>query len=142
MYDHEYSKILSTKLGLNEPNLEIVNLWLNFLEQNKLDFTLSFYRLTHEPKYFDQFPDFKIINSQRTQLIYDQDESNKLMKAINPYLIPRNHQIEKVIQQGLSGEYSLFKEMNEALKNPWQPNDQFGLPPLPDEEIKNTFCGT
>lgn len=142
LYDHEYSKIMSTKLGLIEPNLEIVNLWLNFLGQNKLDYTLSFYRLTHEPKYFDQFPEFKIINSQRTQLIYDQDESNKLMKAINPYLIPRNHQIEKVIQQGLFGEYSLFKEMNKALKNPWQPNDQFGLPPLPDEEIKNTFCGT
>lgn len=145
LYDQQYADIMSSKLGIensNQKNIELVNQWLNFLEKNKLDFTLSFYKLTHEIEYFNQFSEFEEINNIRLALMNNKEESFELMKRANPFLVPRNHHIEAVIQAGLSGDYSLFHRMNDALKDPWQTNDHFGLPPRPEEIIQNTFCGT
>ncbi len=145
LYDQEYIKLMSAKLGIidsHEESTQVVNQWLKFLEENNLDFTLSFYRLSNEIEFFDEFTDFCELNNKRLSLIKNKEKSIESMRLLNPCLIPRNHQIEKVIQTGLMGDYSLFHQMNAALKDPWQPNDQFGLPPLPDEIIQNTFCGT
>ncbi len=145
LYDQEYVKVFSAKLGIigsNKENIEHVNSWLEFFERNKLDFTLSFYRLTYEPEFFMKFSSFNEINKKRLVLIENSDLAIEVMKKMNPFLIPRNHQIEKIIQQGLSGDFRLFYELNEALRKPWQPNQEFGLPPSAEEEIENTFCGT
>ena len=47
------------------------------------------------------------------------------MNRVNPVFIPRNHKIEQVIEAGLKGDFSLFHEMNEVLKKPYEEQEEF-----------------
>ena len=67
------------------------------------------------------------------------------MNRVNPVFIARNHKIEQVIEAGLQGDFSLFHEMNEVLKNPYEEQEEFSsykLAPRPEEVVQATFCGT
>ncbi|MBT7086980.1 MAG: hypothetical protein HN931_12490 [Desulfobacterales bacterium] len=67
------------------------------------------------------------------------------MNSVNPVFIPRNHQVEKAIQGAILEDYTIFEQLNEVLKNPFleQPEfEKFKVPPLPEERITETFCGT
>jgi uncharacterized protein YdiU (UPF0061 family) len=67
------------------------------------------------------------------------------MNLVNPAYIPRNHLVEKAIEKAIDNDYSMFILMNEIYKNPFEENSKYhiyGLPPTPDEEVANTFCGT
>ena len=67
------------------------------------------------------------------------------MKATNPAIIPRNHQVEKAIAAGYAGDFSVFHSLTEALADPFSdrsPDDPLALPPQPDEVVHQTFCGT
>ena len=76
-----------------------------------------------------------------------QRDSAKLavMKQANPIIIPRNHQIEKAIQNAYSGDYALFHALVEAYAKPYE-EGEYGVdleqPPSPDERVRATFCGT
>ena len=63
---------------------------------------------------------------------------------MNPILIPRNHQVEKAIQDATNGNLSTFQNLTDAWKNPFlEPQDSsLEKPPLPHEQVKQTFCGT
>jgi uncharacterized protein YdiU (UPF0061 family) len=50
-----------------------------------------------------------------------------------------------VIEAGLKGDFSLFHEMNEVLKKPYEEQEEFSsykLAPRPEEVVQATFCGT
>ena len=67
------------------------------------------------------------------------------MASANPVYIPRNHQVEKVIQAGLTGDYAPFEALLAVLENPYTPNADFAefeRPPEPEEVVHQTFCGT
>jgi uncharacterized protein YdiU (UPF0061 family) len=67
------------------------------------------------------------------------------MNRVNPVFIPRNHKIEQVIELGLAGDFSLFREMNEVLKKPYEEQEIFNsykLAPRPEQVVQATFCGT
>jgi len=68
------------------------------------------------------------------------------MRAVNPVYIPRNHQIEAAIRAAEDeGDFSVFHELHEVLQQPFteQPGKaRYQLPPEPEEEVKQTFCGT
>lgn len=145
LYDQQYLEIMASKLGLvysNEHHSQMISEWLNFLESNKLDFTQSFYKLSHDPDSLKQYKNFADINQRRLNMIDDQEHAFILMKEINPCLIPRNHQIEQVIKEAQLGQYDLFHELHQALKQPFVPNLKFVDPPTIEQEIQNTFCGT
>lgn len=66
------------------------------------------------------------------------------MNRVNPVFIPRNHKIEQVIEAGLKGDFSLFHEMNEVLKKPYEEQAVFSsykLAPRPEQVVQATFCG-
>jgi len=67
------------------------------------------------------------------------------MRAVNPAYIPRNHRIEQVISAALTGDYRPFEILTNILSRPFDDqlqNEIFQLPPLPEEEVRETFCGT
>ena len=67
------------------------------------------------------------------------------MRAINPAYIPRNHRIEQVILAALEGDYRPFEVLTKILAAPFneqEKNMNYQLPPLPEEEVRQTFCGT
>ena len=75
----------------------------------------------------------------------DPEEIKNRMNEHNPVFIPRNHKIEEIIEAANQGDFSLFHEMCELLKNPYLEQEGFKsytLPPRPEEVVANTFCGT
>ena len=68
------------------------------------------------------------------------------MESINPVYIPRNHIVEKIIEEvAVKKENSLLDTFLRMIENPFKYSKDFhelSKPPKPDEIIKNTFCGT
>ena len=60
-------------------------------------------------------------------------------------LIPRNHQIEAMIQSAVAGDYSKVHRLNTAYATPYDMDAEYSdltHPPKPDEVVQATFCGT
>ncbi len=68
------------------------------------------------------------------------------MDRVNPLYIPRNHQVENVIRAAVEQEdYGLFERLLRVLSRPFelQPGSEaYAKPPLPEERVTQTFCGT
>jgi uncharacterized protein YdiU (UPF0061 family) len=67
------------------------------------------------------------------------------MRATNPAYIARNHRIEQLISAALEGDFGPFDQLLNVLSKPFddQPqNANYQLPPLPEEVVHMTFCGT
>jgi uncharacterized protein YdiU (UPF0061 family) len=74
-----------------------------------------------------------------------QQPDGQVMKAANPVIIPRNHQVEAVIQAALVEDFEPFHELVDALKNPYLAelvDSPYTQPPEAHEVVQNTFCGT
>jgi len=152
LYDDKWTSRMGKKLGLldTEPGDKgLIRQWLTYLETEDLDFTQSFRSLAGEPYHFKRTPLFDEFYAQWQVRLEKQtlstEESKALMNQVNPVFIPRNHQIERAIQGGLTGDFSVFQEMIEVLKNPFTEQPQFAIyqtPPLAEQRIKATFCGT
>jgi uncharacterized protein YdiU (UPF0061 family) len=68
------------------------------------------------------------------------------MRLVNPVVIPRNHRIEAVIVAAVEhGDYAPFEELSRVLSRPYEEQPSAGAyanPPLPEERVLRTFCGT
>ena len=67
------------------------------------------------------------------------------MLSVNPMFIPRNHRIEAVIRDAEAGRFEKFHELVEVLAHPFDDQPKFAdyaKPPQPEEEVRQTFCGT
>jgi uncharacterized protein YdiU (UPF0061 family) len=68
------------------------------------------------------------------------------MRAVNPAIIPRNHQVEAALAAAVErADFQPFEELHQALSRPW--NDDPALapyttPPRDDQRVLQTFCGT
>jgi uncharacterized protein YdiU (UPF0061 family) len=76
----------------------------------------------------------------------DPAERRESMRRANPAIIPRNHRIEAVIQAAVGkGDFAPFEELLAALADPYASLPEFAAyeaPPLPEERVHLTFCGT
>jgi uncharacterized protein YdiU (UPF0061 family) len=159
LFEQRLASKMGKKLGIlseKQPeDTDLIHKWLRYLETEQLDYTLSFRnlagQLTNEAasgffKKTAAFQDFyqlwlKRIKSQGLATSKIRQEMNR----VNPVFIPRNHKIEQVIELGLEGDFSLFHEMNEVLKKPYEEQENFnnyGLAPEPEQVVQATFCGT
>jgi serine/tyrosine/threonine adenylyltransferase len=155
MFESHWGRRMSLKLGLltHEPqDLEIIKNWLQYLQEENLDYTLSFRKLakhvevSSEFKPTDKFKEFETLWRQRLKAQgADINEVKLKMNQVNPVYIPRNHQIESAIQGAIHGDLRVFKDLIQVLKNPFQNQpgfEAYSNPPLPEERITKTFCGT
>ena len=81
------------------------------------------------------------LNSQ----VESKEESLALMNSVNPRYIPRNHQVERAINEAYKGNLDTFEKLNECLKNPFTEQNEFSelsLAPKRGEWMEVTFCGT
>ncbi len=143
-YDQAWLVEMSKKFGIENPvhtDQALIVEFLELLERHDLDFTDSFIKLTHSREKleaYDGFPPF-------LKKWLGRSPNFEFMKISNPYLIPRNHQIERAIQASLNRDDSVFKLLNEVYKSPFSSTHQgkeYALAPKPEQRIKNTFCGT
>ena len=109
---------------------------LSVLMEEKCDFTTFFRELTRGNSL-----------SARAAKLWQSRETfpdETLMQKSNPIYIPRNHQVEAALSEAENGNLSRFNQLCTLMRNPF--TDQniplFEVPPLPDEEVTQTFCGT
>ncbi len=150
-YESHYLNLMRPKLGLQElreGDKELIDDWLSHLENEELDFTLSFRDLANRVAAGDstRYGDFELRWRRR---IADQDfepaETAALMNSVNPLFIPRNHRVEQAIGQAVDGDLSVFKELNTVLARPFAEQSEFAhyaQAPERHERVTRTFCGT
>ncbi|MDA9793078.1 YdiU family protein [Bacteriovoracaceae bacterium] len=152
IYEQEWRNKMRKKLGLFDEHpgdAKLINLWLNYLQQQDLDFTLSFRALSEIQHNFTKTELFNEFNSLWSTRLDEQSQSiesaRELMNSVNPIFIARNHQVERAIQAGLKNDFSVLKEMVELFKNPYldqKKYEKYKQAPIAEERIQATFCGT
>lgn len=161
MFEQVYFAGLRSKVGLSseEPgDVELINDLLTGMTANQVDFTLFFRNLGMaalgqdeparalfiDPTAFDRWA-----VEWRSRLSRDAQDANArrgAMDRVNPAFIPRNHQVEAMIEAAIQQEdFSLFHRMLDVLSRPFEDQPDagaFAQPPLPHERVAATFCGT
>jgi serine/tyrosine/threonine adenylyltransferase len=155
-FEKQWMERMRRKLGLltEEPeDVELTKNWLNHLQDQQLDYTISFRSLAKllsaEVSSFEPTPEFKQFETQWRKRLQAQPFDHPTVKAkmnqVNPVYIPRNHQVARAIQSATAGDLSVFKEMVQVTKNPFTEQPGFEIymkAPLPEERVSKTFCGT
>lgn len=150
-YTEQYLALMRPKLGLTTAaadDLQLLNQWLQLLQERELDYTLSFRELATRVDATDdsRFGDFEAAWRQR--LAAEQKPPAEIaasMNAVNPLFIPRNHQIERAIADAVNGDLELFHALNTALSRPFDEQPEYAhlaVAPEPAERVTQTFCGT
>ncbi len=137
IFDKKWEQMMSKKLNLdnNNENNKIIKEFLDLMHIYKLDFTNTFIKFQNND--LD-----KIIF--KNWLIKYKKCKNKIFNNINPNLIPRNHIIEKIIQNTYEGNYNELYKFENIIKKPYDSKieKKFTMSPLDKEKIYETFCGT
>ncbi|NYD89097.1 protein adenylyltransferase SelO [Sphingomonas melonis] len=160
-FETAYFDGLRRKIGLasDEPgDINLIDDVLTRLKDNTVDFTLFFRNLGSaaigqdepvralfiDPTAFDGWAAaWRLRLSRETR---DAESRRASMDRVNPAFIPRNHQVEAMIETAVQrNDFSPFHRLLDILSRPF--DDQldaktFAEPPLPHERVAATFCGT
>jgi serine/tyrosine/threonine adenylyltransferase len=128
------------------------------MAKNQADFTLTFRHLSDAAgdsavdKTRDQFTDPAAYDEwaprwrqRAAEEPQSAGERQAAMRAVNPAFIPRNHRVEAVIAAAVNDDYAPFEELLTVLSKPYEDQPAFAAyaePPLPEQRVLQTFCGT
>ena len=134
------------------PDDALIEDWLRLLEQEKLDFTLSFRKLSAEGSESEDsgFPaTLREFLARWRARVFTQDQSTEeivaLMNRHNPLYVPRNHLVEKAIAAAYRDDWSVFERLHAVLERPFELQadaEDLAAPAQPQERVHATFCGT
>ncbi len=147
-------RLFRAKIGLSEAedgDADLIHALLDAMAAQEADFTNTFRGLA-DGTARDQFTNRapfeaweKTWRERRARESADEAAQKALMNRTNPAVIPRNHQIEAVINAGVSGDYKPFFKLSAVLSKPFElagEDRRFARPPEPNEVVPATFCGT
>ena len=153
-YEDKWLNMMRNKLGLlgedNKDKFLIVDL-LTWMHQNKVDYTNTFCHLMNLKDYDDDiykdnnFQNWKKNWQDRLKLNNNTPENYiKLMRSINPLVIPRNHKIEESLEKANENNLEPFNKLLEILKEPYEQQENISDYLRMDSSSKEykTFCGT
>jgi len=121
------------------------------MHQNKVDYTNTFCHLMNLKDYDDglykddNFQKWKKNWLERLKLNNNTQENyTKLMRSVNPLVIPRNHIIENALEKANDSNLEPFNELLEILKAPYNLQENISDYLKMDTSLKDykTFCGT
>ena len=153
-YEEKWLKMMRDKLGLNgsEMNDKVLILdLLTLMHQKKMDFTNTFCHLMNhnveEKKYYkdEDFNNWK--KKWKMRLLNngnDFEKNLRLMKSVNPIVIPRNHKVEGALKEASQNNLEPFHKLLKILKNPYTEQKDIKELQIPSasKEKYQTFCGT
>lgn len=152
-----------TKIGLSqrsEDDAKLIHELLTLMANGEADFTLAFRALADAAETPEKESLLTELFKERTGLEdwlqrwrqrLSADSRSPVaiaeaMRAVNPVLIPRNHQVEAAIKSAVSNDdFAPFHRLIDELARPF--DDRPGIedlkrPPTPEEVVHQTFCGT
>jgi len=144
-YHELWLKMMKNKLQINNNTENDENLIMELLDLMhvfKLDFTNTFIEIDNNQinkhnfmkNWFSKLKDRRKLNKNKT----------KQNNEYNPKIIPRNHLVEKVLNESELGNYNTLYKFLDNLTNPYsdQVMTEFQKGPSEDEKVHQTFCGT
>ena len=162
-FDAAYFGGLRRKVGLvkeQDGDITLVNDLLKLMADNEADFTLTFRGLCDAAS--DPAADAAVASlfsdpaafaswAARWKWRLGEEEADPLairdrMRAVNPAYIPRNHNVEAVLNAAIErDDFGPFEQLLEVLARPFEERavfEQYAKPPEPEERVLRTFCGT
>jgi uncharacterized protein YdiU (UPF0061 family) len=169
LFEDAYHSGLNRKLGLattRDGDTVLAGDLLKTMAENEADFTLTFRRLAAAVPDLGSDPEPEAIEAVRSLFIdptaYDRwaerwrrrlaDEpgdaaaQRTLMRTVNPAFIPRNHQVEAMIEAAVEWQdFAPFKTLLSVLARPYEDQPDFARyaeAPEGGGRGYRTFCGT
>jgi uncharacterized protein YdiU (UPF0061 family) len=155
---------MARKLGLaeiGEADTALVEEFLQLMAEEKCDFTLTFRRLADHAgenasgegtvgelfEFSDAFlPWLARWRARLAEEVGAPSHRQAGMYAANPVFIPRNHLVEEALQAATEqGDYAPFNTLVDVLAQPFTFDQEllrYAMPPRPEQEVAQTFCGT
>jgi uncharacterized protein YdiU (UPF0061 family) len=154
-YESKWINMMRDKLGLfgqdRKDQVLILDL-LTWMHKNKADYTNTFCFLMDENTqnnkiYTDEdFIIWKKRWEERLRLNNNTPEKFlKLMRSVNPLIIPRNHKVEEVLEAANNNDLTLLKKLIKVLEMPYEKkkeNIDYQSPGKASDKKYKTFCGT
>ncbi len=153
-YEEKWLNMMRNKLGLfgvDEKDKYLILDLLTWMHQEKMDYTNTFCHLMNfefaNKENFKKanFEDWKKRWQERLKINNNTpDKYFKLMRSVNPLVIPRNHKVEEVLNEANNGNIESFNQFLEVLNKPYleQKNIINYQMPQSSNEKYQTFCGT
>ncbi len=162
LFDAAYARVLGDKLGFVIQSDDKRALAADILERlaaSHVNFTVFFRAICHAAEdtsadeqiasLFDQPAAFHSWAKSWRQTLLQEDTTPKAraraMRRVNPAFIPRNHRVEQAIVAAQGGDFEPFEKLVRVLARPYDEQPEFAHlaePPLPEERVLATFCGT
>ena len=143
-FQDKWLEMMKNKIGINdnhEKDNELIKELLDLMHIFKLDYTNTFIWIQNNSlKKFDFMIDWLSKLNQRKQL----NKKIKKPKNSNPMIVPRNHIVEKVLNESANGNYKNLIKFISLLKNPYEYSipEEYMREPTNEEKVYQTFCGT
>ena len=155
IYKKNWLEMMKKKLGLigeKDNNEKLINDLLSLVHEHKADYTNTFCSLMNEDVQND-----KIFNNKEfidwhqkwkeclAKNNNSTEESLKLMRSVNPIVIPRNHKVEEVLDAANKYDLNPFHDFLKVLEKPYEnqsKTNNYQSPAPPSEKKYQTFCGT
>lgn len=137
------------KIGLNHTptagDHDLIEELLALMQADGADFTNTFATLGTD-KARDQFTNRNAFDDWVTKWqTHTGPDADAIMARANPQIIPRNHQIEAMINAAVAGDMKPFDRLITAQASPYDLSpeyDDLRRPPLQSQIVSATFCGT
>ena len=142
LFEQRHDEIFAAKLGVEAQETSLIQDFLNYIEEENLDFTLSFRNLTQlaqgDKSFYNDSPALQSFLNRWNPDISKLDQ-------INPIYIPRNHMVQRAIDRAYENDFSFFEKLLQIITNPFTQQadaEEFTLPPTREERVYKTYCGT
>ncbi|MFY9240797.1 MAG: YdiU family protein [Roseovarius sp.] len=150
LVDAAWLRRMGAKIGIakaTEADRPLIEGLLERMQAGRADFTNTFRALADggardqflDPAAFDQWePEWRA-------RIAGEPGPEALMRACNPWVIPRNHRIEEMIMAAREGDFAPFERLLTVLAKPFEAHpgaEDLRRAPEPSEVVQQTFCGT
>ena len=151
-FEAMYLDGLRRKIGLQtmrDGDDDLVQDLLRHMQETGADWTLTFRTLADAASGEDGPATLSDVwtSAWRARLaIEPQPDRPAAMRAVNPLYVPRNHLVEAALTAAVHhGDFEPFETLLDVLAHPFEERsgfERFTLPPLSDQLVLSTFCGT
>jgi uncharacterized protein YdiU (UPF0061 family) len=150
-FSKAYFEMMSNKLGILNPmdeDLDLIKECLRQLMRHQVDYTNFFTELRRggeliadlreKESFANWYANWEIARTRKGSV----SGSEALMAKTNPVVIPRNHMVERVLDEAISGNLQPFTDFLEELSHPYDDSLPMQKVPVEFDEDYQTFCGT
>ena len=152
-YEERWLEMMRQKIGLfgeEEKDKFLILDLLTWMHKKKVDFTNTFCHLMSEENIKDKVYDdmelkeWKKRWEKRLLINSNLEKSMKLMRCVNPLIIPRNHKVEESLKEANQNNFKPLYNLIKVLEKPYNNQNEIQEYQYPksSKEKYQTFCGT